>query len=126
MTGDEDQAVDAAADGIVHGCQDPAPTGDPADPDVRRELARLVFTDCRNRAPAMDEPQLTAAPSPYDDLVTRLAGVTRPQRDVLALCVYGGHSIEEAASLLGISASSAHHYLAWGLRGLAATGAPRP
>lgn len=118
MTGDRGVAVNSAADAIVRVGSSPGPTADLDSLAMRRELSSLVFGDCRGR-PRRPPERWNDLPSSFDHLAHITASTARHQREALALCVYGGHSASQAATLLGIDADSAYRLLSWGLRDLA-------
>ncbi len=85
----------------------------------RRVLARGVFDACTDlsatsRDSGAGERQESSAP-----LVAWVVSMDRNQREVLALCAYGGHSATQAADVLGTSPAEVHLLLLAALRNVA-------
>ena len=108
LLGDEETAVRATALGIVDLACSPAvsPAG------TRRALARRVYWRCEQIAGETTR----AAPQPAT--MVRLRQLAQLQRTCLALCVFGGHTYREVASLLGVPPLTVATALTSGLKEL--------
>ncbi len=93
LLGDEPAAIRAVALGMVDFARQDVtiPPG-----DVRRALARRVY--CRSNELAAD----SSAPQQLPPAMERVAQIARLQRTCLALCIFGGHSQQQVADLLGV------------------------
>lgn len=125
-TGDLERARDAAQDTLLRLCQQPA---DKFEQDIQPRLAAWLFTVCRNRvidlhrkdsrmtatdAQSMDQSAPHAAASPadhaeasdqQDHLLTLVAALPTPQREVVRLRFQGGLAYREIADVTGHSVS---------------------
>jgi hypothetical protein len=92
LLGNEEMAVRATSLGIVDlACSPAVPAA-----GTRRALARRVYWRCEQIAGE------TTRGVHQPATMVRLRQLARLQRACLALCVFGGHTYREAASLLGV------------------------
>ncbi|MGH3357814.1 MAG: sigma factor-like helix-turn-helix DNA-binding protein [Nocardioidaceae bacterium] len=125
ITRDSDRAADAAARAIAQ-TSPPSTESSRGDAELlRRELGRRVYLDCVALEPPSggyprhsDRPDADASSLP---MVAWLWSLPPQQRASIALCVFGGHTYREAATLLGLAAADVA-----GLLHSACTAAPPP
>jgi RNA polymerase sigma-70 factor (ECF subfamily) len=87
----------------------------------------LVIDRTRRRDARPDEQQLPVVADPVDDIdrmleawqvADALAGLSRAHREAIFACHYRGHTVSEAAGLLGVPEGTVKSRLYYGLRAL--------
>ncbi|WP_426246732.1 sigma factor-like helix-turn-helix DNA-binding protein [Nocardioides sp. LHG3406-4] len=109
LLGDEETAMRAVALAMTDLARSDIST---APDEARRSLARHVYR--RSTELGADTPSMLR-PLPA---MTWLAQLAQLQRACLALCVFGGHSYQQAADLLGVPGETVAQMLTSGLREL--------
>lgn len=122
--------VDVAAEAVVAGMGAAESSAKGSDGSSTREgrrlLARGVFDACAALSATRPSGPTGTDQGSNVVLVAWVASMDRDQREVLALCAYGGHSAGEAAEVLSIPPTEVHRLLLAALRNVALFTSRRP